>query len=85
MSVSLRIGLIAMVQRRIAFSCIAKIWSSILRVEIKSWEVALMMAGLKIARAAYNPDHEDNWIDLAGYAACGGEIATTHDKGDEHD
>lgn len=30
---------------------------------------------LKIARLANNPEHMDSWVDLAGYAACGGEIS----------
>lgn len=37
-------------------------------------EVANMMAAMKIARTADNPYHEDNWIDIAGYAACGAVI-----------
>lgn len=38
-------------------------------------DVALMCALLKIARLQHQPDHLDSWVDLAGYAACGGEIA----------
>jgi hypothetical protein len=34
-----------------------------------------MMVDLKTVRAWGNPSHHDNWIDVAGYAACGGEIA----------
>jgi hypothetical protein len=34
-----------------------------------------MMSLLKLARIRSNPGHSDNWIDLAGYAACGGELA----------
>jgi hypothetical protein len=37
--------------------------------------VALMMAWLKIVRASGNPGHEDSFVDLAGYAACGAELA----------
>ena len=33
------------------------------------------MALLKIARIASSPAKEDNWVDLAGYAANGAEIA----------
>lgn len=33
------------------------------------------MGLLKIARISENPQHMDSWCDLAGYAACGGEIA----------
>jgi Domain of unknown function (DUF6378) len=38
-------------------------------------DVALFMACLKLSRLAWAPDHEDSWIDLAGYAACGMETA----------
>lgn len=37
-------------------------------------DVAMMMALMKIARLEANPSHADSWIDVAGYAACGGEI-----------
>lgn len=39
-------------------------------------DVALMMALLKVARLENDPTHQDSWIDLAGYAACGAEAAT---------
>ena len=38
-------------------------------------DVAMMMSLLKIARAAVG-DNPDNFVDLAGYAACAGEIVT---------
>lgn len=41
--------------------------------------VDLCMAELKISRAATNETYMDSWVDLAGYAACGEEIAK-HDK-----
>jgi len=59
-----------------SFEALAKIWSVLLGVEVKTYQVALMMAALKMVRANGNPSYDDNWIDLAGYAACGGEIAT---------
>jgi len=31
---------------------------------------------LKLARIKTSPEHADHWIDIAGYAACGGEVAT---------
>ena len=40
-----------------------------------------MLALLKIARIASGRAKEDNWVDLAGYAACGGEI----ESGEGHD
>lgn len=36
----------------------------------------LWMALLKIARIQSGTATEDSFVDLAGYAACGGEIAT---------
>lgn len=39
-------------------------------------DVAAMLALLKIARVASGHAKTDNWVDLAGYAACGGEIET---------
>lgn len=44
-------------------------------------DVALMMAGMKAARLAFNPMHEDSWVDLAGYAACGMGVALRHAEG----
>lgn len=38
-------------------------------------DVAAMMALLKVARIATG-DNPDSFVDLAGYAACAGEIAT---------
>jgi len=65
-----------------SFELIAALWSSLLDghitqspIHITPAQVALMMASLKIARAWDNPGHADNWVDLAGYAACGGEVA----------
>lgn len=37
-------------------------------------DVAAMLALLKIARISSGHAKNDNWIDLAGYAACGGEL-----------
>lgn len=33
-----------------------------------------LLALLKIARIATGHGKSDNWVDLAGYAACGGEL-----------
>lgn len=44
-------------------------------IDIGPEDVAIMMALLKISRLAATPDHMDGWIDIAGYAAIGGEIA----------
>lgn len=41
---------------------------------IQPEDVAYMMELLKIARIATGHGKADNWVDLAGYAACGGEL-----------
>ena len=56
------------------FERIARFWSTYLGHPVGSTDVAAMLALLKIARIASGNAKEDNWIDLAGYAACGGEI-----------
>ena len=57
------------------FGAIARVWSARLGVEITPAQVCILMADLKACRAWENPEHDDNWIDMAGYAACGGELA----------
>lgn len=39
--------------------------------------LAAMMAMLKIARIASGHGRDVDWIDLAGYAACGGEVESS--------
>lgn len=60
-----------------SFGAIANMWTAYLDVgrEITPVDVANMMILLKIGRAKGNPKHMDNWVDVAGYAACAGEIA----------
>jgi hypothetical protein len=54
---------------------IAKMWEVILGNErITPSQVALCMGALKIARLAHDQSKTDSWIDLAGYAALGGEM-----------
>lgn len=57
------------------FGMIAASWSAKVGVPITPAQVCLMMADLKICRAWGNPGHDDNWTDMAGYSACGGELA----------
>ena len=61
------------------FGRIAEFWSDYLGYPIVDKDVAAMLALLKIARIASGHAKEDNWIDLAGYAACGGELETSHE------
>lgn len=58
------------------FGSIAAVWSARLGVTITPAQVAIMLVDLKTCRAWKNPGHADSWVDMAGYAACGGEIAT---------
>lgn len=61
------------------FANIAEIWNAqgvtIDGRQLVASDVALLMAGMKLARLRFNPNHDDSWIDLAGYAACGMETA----------
>ncbi len=43
-------------------------------VSIEPEDVAAMMCLLKTARIATGRSKADNWVDLAGYAALGGEL-----------
>lgn len=57
------------------FKRIADLWTTYCggyRFEPK--DVAMMMSLLKIARIATGKHKDDNYIDLAGYAACGAEL-----------
>ena len=58
-----------------SFGLIARLWTAYLGYDITSVDVAMMMALLKIARIGGGRGTADSFIDLAGYAACGGEIA----------
>ena len=63
------------------FARIAELWTALIttkgaaRGPITPAEVAMMLALVKVARLANDPAHKDSWVDLAGYAACGGEVA----------
>ena len=64
-----------------SFKTIAQLWNAYifgrpdgLHEALYPKDVAAMLALLKIARIAGGKKKHDNWIDLAGYAACGGEI-----------
>ena len=55
------------------FAVIAALWTAYTGTDITPKDVAMMMALLKIARAKAG-SKPDTYIDLAGYAACGGEL-----------
>lgn len=67
------------------FRLIADLWSVYIKkrcafpganVCVQPEDVAMLMALLKIARIASGRAKSDSFVDLAGYAACGGEIGT---------
>ncbi len=68
-----------------SFQTIADLWNAYLSrdsfiVQLTPADVAAMMVLMKVARLSASPDHEDSWVDIAGYAACGGEIGTTGNR-----
>lgn len=64
-----------------SFGLIAGLWSAYLGMrDITPVDVSMMMALLKIARIGGGRGTADSFIDLAGYAACGGEIATRKEE-----
>lgn len=56
-----------------SFNRIADYWSTFLGKEISAKDVAIMMILFKIAREEHSTK-TDNWVDMCGYAACGGEL-----------
>ena len=74
------------------FAQIAEYWNIYLASKkvnafekIEPIDVANMMILLKIARTKANPYYLDNYIDIAGYAACGFEIASNGCKKENED
>lgn len=61
------------------FRNIATLWTDYLAMRpngpLQSYEVGIMMTLFKIARMVHNPTNQDNWLDSAGYMACGAVIA----------
>jgi hypothetical protein len=57
------------------FALIAKLWGNYAGSHFDAIDVAVMMILLKVARISTGGTYNlDNWIDIAGYAACGGEV-----------
>ena len=69
------------------FQTIADLWNTYmeavcgeeLNMCLYSRDVAAMMILLKVARVATS-EKADHWVDIAGYAACGGEIDGTPEE-----
>lgn len=58
-----------------SFETIAAYWSTHLGHPVSTLDVPIMMNLFKCARARSNPYHLDNYDDMAGYAAIGGQMA----------
>jgi hypothetical protein len=61
------------------FQRTAQMWEAYLGVPVKAHDVAALMCLLKLSRIAWQPDKQDSWTDLAGYAACGYETTQQPD------
>lgn len=57
------------------FSTIASLWTAYKGTVFTPIDVGMMMALMKIARIKGGTATDDSFVDLAGYAACTGEIA----------
>lgn len=55
------------------FGKIAEFWSSYLGVPLDAHDVTVMMVLFKVARIKCGAYIPDNYIDIAGYAACAAE------------
>lgn len=62
------------------FGTIAELWTSYKGIPLTAVDVAVFLSLVKIGRIASGHGKADNWIDLAGYAACGGEIESEQGK-----
>ena len=63
------------------FEMIAELWMAYSGHHFTPHDVAVFMLLVKVARISTSPDAIDHWIDIAGYAACGGEVRP--DRGHE--
>ena len=61
------------------FANIALLWSAYTGYDFYPADVAVMMILMKAARLKSDIEHLDSWVDIAGYASCGGEIVSTGD------
>lgn len=65
------------------FTCQSDLWQAYLArtmevrggLDIRPHDVAVLMTLTKCARIAESPGKRDHWVDIAGYAACGWDVA----------
>lgn len=74
------------------FERIAVLWNAYLEMAVEArpvgnsidpHDVAIMMILMKVARLVETPGHADSWMDVAGYAVCGAEIAVPEPDAEE--
>lgn len=64
------------------FGEIQRLWSAYLHMKLSEADVCNLMILLKMARSKDHEDYTDNWVDIAGYAACACEMFT--EPGEEY-
>lgn len=64
------------------FQLVANLWNSYLATEHKlsATDVSILLALLKVARIRTGKHKADNFIDLAGYAACACEVSSKENE-----
>ena len=69
------------------FQTIADLWSTYLDVKISASQVPRMMVLLKMARVKSGQFNQDDYVDMCGYSALAGEIATMEqsDEGEQNE
>jgi hypothetical protein len=67
------------------FARTAGMWTAYLGIPISMADVAMCMVLLKVARVRFAPEHVDNYYDIAGYGACGADVAGAVNLGPRHD
>lgn len=65
------------------FEDTAAMWSAYKGVVFTAHDVAAMMILVKVSRLSMSPAKRDNWVDIAGYAALGGEVTPYLEKTEE--
>lgn len=71
------------------FERIASMWNAYLSIRrepgapLDAVDVGHMMVAMKLARTQSGAVNVDDWLDMAGYASCAGEVAlsTHHEEG----
>jgi hypothetical protein len=58
----------------------AMLLSAYLQTPIHDYQVAGIMVLVKLARTNQSAQHIDNWIDMASYAALGGQLSSEENE-----